>query len=188
MKQLLMVGFALLLLSALGCQNNDLPEVIVAGEPQFPGFLAGRWRAYKAGWEFVLEPDGTITSAVIDNGLVQVDPRKKIAEAELAEEGKGVYHLGDWPVQYSPAERELSVEVVVDHFDLDMGDWKMEGHSRDLFVGPVSEDVEIWTAQWFSFTETRAFSKEKEGEEVIFGPGDSESLVDTLVFEKVPDQ
>jgi hypothetical protein len=187
MKRLSAVGFVLLFLGVAGCQNDKTVQVL-AGDQGFPESLAGQWRAYRAGWEFVMEPDGTITSAVIDNGLARVDPRKKTAEAELADGGKGFYQLGEWVVQYSPDGRELSITVVVDYLHLDMGDWGMKGNSRDLFVGPVSEDWQNWTAQWFSFSEITAFSTEKDGEEVVFTPDEVESLVDTLVFDKIADQ
>ncbi|MHC4474612.1 MAG: hypothetical protein ACYTEL_03130 [Planctomycetota bacterium] len=188
MKQLLMAAFVVLVFAPLGCQNNDLSEVIMAGDPQFPGILAGRWRAHKAGWEFVIEQGGTISSAVIDSGLVQVDPRKRTAEAELADGGKAFYQLGDWVVQYSPAERELSIEVVVDYYHLDLVTWGMKGNSRYLFVGPVSEDGQHWTAHWFSFSHTEVYSTGPDDVVTVFQPDDTENLIDILVFEKVTDQ
>jgi len=39
--------------------NESCVEVVIDGDGRFPGFLVGRWRADKGGWEIVFEPDGT---------------------------------------------------------------------------------------------------------------------------------
>ena len=76
MKQLVVfAGFAVLLLGLWGCQNaHSGVEVIIEGGGEFPEFLVGVWKADKNGWEFVFEPDGSISSAVISFGRVRMKP------------------------------------------------------------------------------------------------------------------
>jgi hypothetical protein len=162
MKQfVVLLGCVVLLSGMSGCQNENKDadvqkedqgvEVIVVGGGEFPRSFAGTWRPDNAGWEFVFEPDGNISSAVIDNGLLRVNPNERVTTIPLIDDGVGTYELGKWVVQYTPMNRELSVEVVVDHFHLDMKTYGMMGHITELFVGPVSEDSKVWKAQWFTF-------------------------------------
>jgi len=187
MKRLVaLVGCVVLLFS--GCQGlsrdkKKAVEVIIEGGGEFPQFLAGAWKADKHGWEFVFERDGTISSAVIDNGMIRVTPSERVATRPLRGGGKGVYELGQWAVQYSPDNRELAVEVVVEHYNLDMVSFGLEGHSTDWFVGPVSEDSQMWEAEWFTYRKTTAWGPETL--EFPFDPNDNP--VDTLVFRKQPE-
>ena len=159
-------------------------EVIIEGGGEFPQFLAGTWKTDKHGWEFVFERDGTISSAVIDSSMIRVTPSKRVATRPLKDgSGKGVYELGQWTVQYSPDNRELAVEVVVEHYSLDMVSFGLEGHSTDWFVGPVSEDSQTWEAEWFTFRKTTAWGPETL--EFPFDPNDNP--VETLVFRKQPE-
>jgi len=79
MKRLVVLaGCAVILLGLAGCQNTgggdrgvgpaptrgDV-EVIIEGGGEFPEFLVGTWKDEKRGWEFVFEPDGTISSVVM---------------------------------------------------------------------------------------------------------------------------
>ncbi len=185
MKQLaVLAGCAVLLSGLVGCQDaNRGVDVIVEGDGEFPEFLVGKWKADKGSWGFVFERDGTISSAVIDNGMIRVTPSKRVATIPLSGGGKGVYELGQWAVQYSPDNRELAVEVVVEHFSLDMVSFGLEGHSTDWFVGPVSEDSQIWQAEWFTFRKATTWGPETL--EFPFDPNDNP--VDTVVFRKQPE-
>jgi len=185
MKQLaVLVGCAISLLLLAGCQDgnegNKAIDVIIKGGGKFPQFLVGRWRADNAGWEFVFEPGGTISSAVIDNGMLRVNPSERVATIPLKDGGVGIYELGQWTVQYSPESRELSVEIVVDHFHLDMLSYGLTGQTDDLFVGRVSEDLQTWTAEWSTFPEYIALTPEPS--ELPVDPNDNP--IDTLVFRK----
>jgi hypothetical protein len=185
MKRLmLLLGCAFLLLG--GCQelsrNKSGVEVIIEGGGEFPQLLAGRWKDAEKGWEFVFEPDGTISSAVIDSGFMAVVPAKRTARKPMRV-GEAVYKLGQWTVQYIPETRELGVEVVVDFFHVDFGKTWLEGHSTDRFVGTVSEDYKSWQAEWVSFPKYIAYTPEP-GEL----PVDPEDTIKELLFEKVTDE
>jgi hypothetical protein len=171
----------------IGCQSSIRKppvNVIIEGGDSFPNFLAGKWVSDK-GWEFVFEPNGVISSAVIDNGMVNVRPAtERIATIPMQMGGKGVYKLGQWTVQYSPDTRELAVEVVVEHFRLDMGSNALEGNSTDWFVGRVSEDWQVWEADWVSIPKYIALTPEP-GEL----PVDAEDYPrGIIIFKKLPSQ
>ena len=185
MKQLLVLaGIAVVFTGLVGCQGplskKSGVDVIIEGGGKFPKLLAGRWKDAKKGWEFVFEPDGTISSAVIDSGFMAVKPSEGTATKPMKMEGKAVYELGQWTVRYSPKERKLSVEVVVDFFHVDLGRDALEGYSTDSFVGPVSQDWTQWEAEWMSAPTLIALTPEPD---VL--PVDPNDTIQTLLFEKV---
>lgn len=176
-----LAGCVVILSGFWGCQNADRGvKVMVEGDGQFPKSLVGRWRAEENGWEFVFRPDGTISSAVIDNGRIRVTPGKKVAVTRLEEAGKAVYKLGQWTVQYSPNNRELAVRVVVEHFRIGTNSQGLQGHSTDWFVGPVSEDSQSWVAERFTFPKHILLGPEPT--EFPFDPNDNP--IETLIFRK----
>jgi hypothetical protein len=186
MKQIIVLfGCVFLLLG--GCQElsrnkKSGVKVIIEGGGEFPQLLAGRWKDEEKGWEFVFEPDGTISSAVIDSGFMPVVPAEKIAKKPLIV-GEAVYKLGQWTVQYTPDTRELGVEVIVDFFHVDIGKTWLEGHSTDSFVGTVSEDYQTWQAGWVSAPKYIAFTPEPN--EL---PVDPNETLTELLFRKVADK
>lgn len=187
MKQLVvLLGCGILLSLPGGCQEGNkadsIIDVIVVGGGKFPAFLVGRWTPDNAGWEFVFEPDGTISSAIIDNGMVRVNPDERITKIPLIDGGVGTYELGEWMVQYTPENRELAVEIVVDHFHMDMLSYGLKGNSTDLFVGPVLEDAQTWSAEWFSFPKIITLTPDPH--ELPFDANDNPK--DTLIFKKQP--
>jgi len=132
---LFVCGFVLTVL--FGCQEAaQSPErgvnVIIDGDAPFPEFLVGTWKDEKTKWEFTFEPDGTISTAVIDSGVVRAEPGKKIATAIGKDGSKAIYNLGRWTVQYSPASRELSVDIVVESFKMPLGEGFLGGSSTDF--------------------------------------------------------
>lgn len=181
----LIVLFGCVFLLVGGCQevsrNDSRVDVIVDGNEPFPELLAGRWKDTERSWQFVFEPDGTISSAVIDSGFITVEPRKRIAQMPMRV-GKAVFKLGRWTVQYTPASRELAVEVVVDFFHIDIGETWLEGHRTDWFVGTVSEDYKTWQAEWISAPKYIAYTPEPS--EL---PVDPNETITELLFIKVDD-
>ena len=180
---LLLIPLCCSLSAIAGCQNADSGvDVIVEGDSQFPQFLVGTWKENKYGWEFVFEPDGTISSAVIDGGKIRVNPARKTATTSLKGWGDAVYKLGQWMVQYSPTNRELAVQVVVKHFriKLEQDGLVMEGDSTDWFVGLVSQDAKTWEAEWYTFRTNIFLTPERT--ELRHDPNDNP--IEFLVFRK----
>ena len=178
-----LIASVVVLLSVTGCQKTETGVIVdVQGGGRFPSALAGTWKAEGHGWEFVFEPDGTISSAVIDEGMIRVTPAKKVHTVELKNNGMGTYKLGQWTVNYSPEQWELAVEVVVDDFFLDMKTFGLKGQMNDWFVGTVSQDFRTWRAEWFSFpTYVTLLPGEKES---ALPEDPNTNAIDTLVFRK----
>jgi len=183
----LLAGCAVVLSVFAGCQKankvieDNAVKVTVAGDGKFPEFLAGTWKADNDQWEFTFEPDGTISSAVIDSGMIKVTPGWKTATFKL-DKGTGEYKFGDWSAAYTPDSRELAVEVVVDEYTLSSKSVTMKGHSTDWFVGPVSEDKQSWKADWYTFIKVVASSQGED--DVVFDDDPNGNPVATLVFTK----
>jgi hypothetical protein len=187
MKRLLVLsvcGLSFFLL--VGCQSSAKKksgvEVVVDGDGQFPAFLVGRWEADKGGWEFVFEPDGTISSAVISLGRVTMKPGQ-VTTTRMKLGGEGVFEPGPWRVQYSQEPRKLLVEITIEHFRVELGDSVMQGKTRDFFTGSVSQDGQIWWADRFSFPEYIADTKKHPNYKLAFDPNDNPR--DSLIFQKV---
>lgn len=185
MKRLaIMPACVLLVLALSGCRagHERGVEVIIDGDGQFPDFLVGTWRADEGGWEFVLEPDGTISSAVISLGRTRMQPgRVTTVPTQLG--GEGVYKPGVWTVQYSHESRELIVEIVIDQFRVELGDNMLHGRSRDFFIGSVSKDGQLWWAERLSFPEYVVNTRKYHNFKLPFDPEDNPR--EGLLFQKV---
>ena len=183
---LLVFSLSVFLLS--GCQdsarNKRDVEVIIDGDGHFPASLAGRWKADKGGWEIVFETDGTISSASVSLGRVKMIPGQ-VTTVPMQLGGQGIYEPGQWTVQYAQEQRELIVEIAIDHFRVELGDNVLQGQRRDFFIGPVSQDGKLWQPEWFSFPEYIADTKKYHNYKLPFDPDDNPG--ESLIFEKVPE-
>lgn len=183
-KLLVLLGCAVLLFS--GCQNYGRSksgvEVIIEGGGQFPQFLVGKWKADDYGWQFVFEPNGTIVSAVISMGEVEIIPGRTATFPTISG-GKAVFKPGLWTVQYDPQFRELMVEIVMDYIHFEMGKGLLEGKRRDLLIGKVSQDGKIWRADWFSFPDYMAYASQTK--RLTTTPEESLAGAITLTFKKL---
>jgi hypothetical protein len=180
----LLCGLFVSLLS--GCHNpaagQSGVEVIVDGDGHFPAFLVGTWKADSGGWEFVFEPNGTISSAVVSLGRVRLKPGQvTIVPMQLG--GKGVFEPGPWAVQYSHKQRELIVDITIKHFRVEFGDGVLEGSTHDVFAGSVSEDGRLWWAERFSRPRYIADTKKYHNRKLAVPPSDEPR--EGLLFQKV---
>jgi len=157
-------AFATALCAALattgGCtqpQSKPVNPVVVSTEDgsAFPASLAGRWKADRHGWEFAIEPDGRITSAVISLGRVTVLPGQTATIPTKTGE-PALFTPGPWATHYDPALRMLTVKITMDRVRVPMGDNILEGSSTDIFTGVVSPAMDAWQAEWTTFTDYTA--------------------------------
>ena len=187
MKQfVLLVVYVFLVVALSGCRNpaGNGVEVTVDGDGQFPDFLVGIWKATEGGWEFVFEPDGTISSAIVSIGRAKLQPgRETTVPMQLG--GKGIYKPGLWSVQYSHKQRELIVEIAIDYFRVELGDDVIEGRTRDFFVGSVSADGRSWWADRLSFPEYVVDTEKYNNYKLPFDPTDNPR--ESILFQKVPE-
>jgi hypothetical protein len=156
--------------------------VTIDGDGKFPDFLVGRWKADRGGWEIHFEPDGTISSAVVSIGRVTMKPGQTTT-VPMQLGGQGIFEPGRWTVQYSHAQRELIVEIVIDRFHVELGDNVLRGKTRDFFVGLVSQDGQLWPVERISFPEYIADTKQNPNRKLPFDPNDNAR--ESLLFQKV---
>jgi len=126
-------------------------SVLVEGGGRFPAALAGRWRSDQHGWEFVFEPDGRISSAVISLGRVSVTPGRTTT-VPTQSGGQAVFTPGPWTVHYDPGARMLTVKIAMEHVRVPMAANVLEGSSTDVFAGPVLASGDTWQVEWTTFT------------------------------------
>jgi len=167
MKRLLvLLGCCTILTVFVGCQ----------GPTALPPDIAGTWKADNSPWEIVLSPDGTVVSAVIPMGQVEVRPNQT-TEVEMKDGSISTYKAGDCIVEYTPETRELFVSVEMEEIHIRFLDNRIDGNSIDRFIGPVSEDGGVWTADWINVFD--------------YGPrfpqDENDIFAEPLTFEKLED-
>ncbi len=151
MKRLIVLFGCVFLLFG-SCQepgrNKSGAGVIIKGGGEFPQFLAGRWKGDKHGWEFVFEPDGTISSVVISLGGVESRPNQT-TRVQGRKGEPGIFEAGDFEVYYDSEYRELSVNIKIKRVYIDMGSI-VEGTCEYFIIGDISEDEKIWQSDVFT--------------------------------------
>jgi len=162
----------LILLSAAGCQRPSRQPLVT--ESLLPPDIAGTWKAQGSPWKIVLSPDGTVSSAVIPMGVVEVRPNQT-TKTEMKDGSYSTFKAGDCVVEYTPTTRELFVSIQMDEIHVQFLDNVIDGNSIDRFIGPVSEDAKTWTADWITVFD--------------YGPRFPQDANDTfggqLIFEKI---
>lgn len=181
---LLLCGLGVCMIVGCPPRFDDRPavEVSVEGGGRFPENLAGVWKADSGGWEIVIEPNGTITSAVVSLGRVRLEPGKKTV-VPMKMGGKGVFQAGPWAVYYSSERRELTVEITIESFRVELGESVVRGQTMDVFFGTVSPDGRSWWASRFSFPQYVADTKKYHDYKLIVDP--NETPPEELLFQKV---
>jgi hypothetical protein len=168
LKVELIVIWLLILLPAAGCPGPSKQVQVL------PPGVAGTWKAQDSPWKIALNPDGTVSSAVIHMGEVEVRPNQT-TKVEMKDGSYSTYKAGDCVVEYTPATRELFVSVEMEEIHIVFLDNVIGGNSIDRFIGPVSEDGKVWTADWITVFD--------------YGPRFPQDANDTfagqLIFEKI---
>lgn len=171
-----------------GCQTQkadlgDRIQVIIEGGGSFPVALAGRWQADRHGWQFVFEPDGRISSAVLSLGRVEIAPGVNTTVPTRGG-GQGTFRPGLWTVHYEPTAGELTVKIVMDYVRVEMAGNVLEGRSIDTLSGPISPADGVWQAQWAAFTQYKIRTAEGDASELSTDPAYGETQ--PLTFHRQP--
>lgn len=191
MKRLTVLSVcAAILLGLTGCRGGSSNGSIEAGTSnknadaavEVPEVLAGTWKCAEEKLEIVLEPNGTISSAVAPFGKLKMRPGETVEVNNVDIAYRGVFKAGTWNVFYAPAERELTVELPLEHYRVEINGQVLEGKSSDILTGKVSEDGKTWQADWFAFPEYYVTAGVYKNYKM---PSDSnDSFVSTLIFHK----
>ncbi|MCK4751951.1 MAG: hypothetical protein KAS75_00795 [Planctomycetes bacterium] len=171
-----------------GCQDTtkieNPVEVIIEDGTGFPEFLVGTWRANNDNWEFVFEPDGTISSVVISLGRMRIKPGQ-ITKIPLAQGGQGVFEPGKWMVSYDPSSRELTVKIFIKHLRMEMTNQVLEGKSTNIFIGKIDDKGSTWYVDWTGFPDYTVHTPEHPNFKLSKDMENSHGRQAALIFEKV---
>ena len=117
---------------ACGCpphsNGRGVPKVTL------PPDIAGTWKARDSRWKIVLSPDGTVSSAVVPMGNVEIRPNQT-TRMEMKDGSWSTFKAGDCIVDYTPATRDLFVSVEMEEMHIVYMDNVIDGNSIDRFVG-----------------------------------------------------
>jgi hypothetical protein len=151
-------GFVFLsLLVSYGCVEQQksgakLQVIPEKADTDFPEFLAGVWEADDSMWAFKFEPDGKISRLVHIIGVpIKVEEGMYYSE-NPDYKGSGLFMLGPCDTNYDPNSKVLKVSIMLDYFRIQVADDALEGYSKDLFEGPVSEKDLVWNVEWRSYS------------------------------------
>lgn len=153
MKQLLVLAGCVIVLAGLvGCQKaKRVLEAGVDSGGEFPEFLAGTWKADKHNWQISFEGDGSVSSIVHVVLAQPIDLEEGGLFAEGPDEGMyAMFVMGPCEAEYDKNTSELSVKIILEHYEIKLPKVQLEGKSHDYFQGPVSEDGKTWKAGWKS--------------------------------------
>ena len=127
------------------CAGASLP----LQQQGLPPDIVGTWKAQDSPWKIVLSSDGTVSSAVIPMGEVEIKPNQT-TKVKMKDGSFSTFKAGDCVVEYTPDTRELFVSVEMEQIHVRFLDNVIDGNSIDRFVGPVSEDGKFWMADWIA--------------------------------------
>jgi len=157
MKRLLVLsGCAIVLLALTSCgrqnRRTSNPPQLKNQKSEFPDFLVGVWQADKEDWAFKFEPDGSISKLV----HVLAGP-VKMKEGGIYMNGPdpgtfAYFAMGRCEAKYNSTNRQLSVKIFLDAFQMRLPNGDLEGRNEDYFDGPVSDDGRTWTASWRDYS------------------------------------
>jgi hypothetical protein len=99
--------------------------------------------------------------------------------------GKGVYEPGNWTVGYAPTRRELTVMISLKNFYAELEDGRLEGDCVDVFAGPISQDGNVWRAEWTNFPHYILRTPKDPYLELTKDLVDENGITSTLFFEKI---
>lgn len=172
MKRLRLPARFLIAVSILtGCQSCATNKA----NSEFPDFLVGTWQASGRRWQITFQPDGSISSLHHQYITVPVKPEEGGVYEPLRKDAYGIYFFGPYDVKYNPGTRELSVEIIVDDFHIEMPAMIFDGNMYDHFIGTVSDDGMTWRGKWYNRIEMPDF-----------GPTDpSEIMTKPITFQKI---
>lgn len=136
-------------LFAFGCNGHETSgtaPIPVKG----PYSAAGVWVGQRDGWRITLTKQPALESAVINPGLVEIVPDKRV-EFEMKDGRFGYFVVGDCPVDFDPQTGLLTVEMYVKKLMIPVPDDKIEGWVRHVFTGIISEDGSTWDTTWYEY-------------------------------------
>lgn len=186
-RQVICVSLAvvsLFYLASCSTQKTNQKELYVTIEDgtSFPDYLAGTWvQEGLQGRAFTFTQEGKLESIILGLGQVEIKTGT-ITRIPLKKNGKGIFVPGKWNASYDPRTRQLGVEINIESFKMQMGQQIVEGKTKELFIGIISEDGKKWTADYISYPKYYATTEDGKKYQLVNG---EEMMEETIVFEKI---
>jgi hypothetical protein len=154
MKRLVALVGCVVLFALTGCQKlshdeERAVEAVIEGGGEFPQFLVGRWKDEKKTWEFVFEPDGTISS-VVDSVFQERLRPNQTTEVRGRGGEPGIFEAGECELYYDPESREISATIEIKRVYMEIGGGILDGTCDYFVAGNVWEDEETWEADIYT--------------------------------------
>ena len=175
------VLLTIILAIIVGCheqtRENGTPEPpkTIVSKIILPAEVAGTWQARESAWRIVIDPNGTVASAILPLGEVLIKPNAT-NKIEMKDGNWSTYETGDFNLSYDATTRNLLVVIEVKKLNIAYEDNKLVGKSTDRFVGTVSQDGKTWRADWITVFDYGP----------LFPQDPNDIYADTVIFEKVP--
>jgi hypothetical protein len=155
------VGFLML----VGCEKASVQgKSKIEQRNRFPEIMVGRWEGgtTKSTWAFEFQPDGTILKM----------HHAMAGEVDLTQDGAYIvtdnppisteFYLAPCQAEYDPATNEVSIEVFMGYYKIQVYETVLEGNSTDIFKGPLSQDGKTWNAYWLDYFEIEGKKLKRE--------------------------
>lgn len=164
-----------------GCNhgNQKQVQIVINGQGTIPTFIEGTWQDKISGWEFVFEKNGNIKEVIIPQGRVRVEPGVT-TKIPMKNGGEGIYRPGKWIVTYTPALKELIIEIEMAYIKAVMPPNTLEGKSRDILACKLADNQDEIMAEWISIPEYIAYTPAPQPLEV-----DPEDATTRIILKRV---
>ena len=109
-----------------------------------------------------------------------VDIAKGGVEKDLGRGGFAVEILGPCLTSYEPNSRQLTADITIEYFRLELPSGVIEGSVRDKIIGRISEDGRRWDASWLNYSEVEGTDVRMEDSEIL--------MAEAISFIKIEDK
>lgn len=147
MRLLTFLSLSMVFVSGCSLFSANVKENSNISQQQLPSHIAGTWKAVGQPWKILLDKDGTILSAIVALGEVEIKPNQ-VTKVEMIDGQFSTYQAGDCVCDYDRKTGVLTVSIVMEYLDIKVGEDGFEGSSIDIFTGPVSADGKKWQTKW----------------------------------------
>lgn len=157
-KMLLFLPVVLWLMLISGCEESvkKVKSDNVINHTRVPETMIGVWEAvadtHGATWAFKIEPDGSIPKLIHP---VAGEVNVKLGGYDIEGPDPGTYAafiMGPCETFYDDSNDIFTVHIVLDAFTMKFPQGELTGKSDDYFRGKVSEDGNVWNAEWVSYS------------------------------------
>lgn len=189
-KKFLTLGLVITVLTAAGCQKEHAVsdpnmQVTLIGTDQFPPQLVGLWWNEEYGWAFRFDRTGRIPEIVHTFGRFTVRSGQPITYP-MVDNGTTEIVPGKWFVEYDAKNGQITIEININSFDLNILGNIVAGRSRDIFSSRVPKpEMTKWSLHWLSMAENYITTSDREYIDYFLPIGEDDLDKGTIDFVKL---